>query len=136
MYSMILFEILASFFIWGYLLAQWHCWFFADVSGKKRQGKKRKLRTKEGKLLKGRWKIEKGRWKSYQMRKGLLFLFFFFFAFHFRKRWKFVLDTKMGIFYQEKTFHARKKNQEKLLCPLRKICLLCPCIGIAISCVV
>ena len=35
--------------------------------------------------------------------------FFFFFASHSSKPLKFVLE----IFYQEKAFHARRKNQEK-----------------------
>ena len=32
----------------------------------------------------------------------------------------------MEIFYQEKAFQAGEKIQEKWLCPLRKIFLLCP----------
>ena len=32
----------------------------------------------------------------------------------------------MEIFYREKAFHTREKNQEKWLCPLRKIYLLHP----------
>ena len=35
-------------------------------------------------------------------------------------------STKMGIFSRGKNIHAGEKNQEKWLCPLRKICLLCP----------
>ena len=34
--------------------------------------------------------------------------------------------TKMEIFYREKSISHREKNQEKWLCPLRKIFLLCP----------
>ena len=33
----------------------------------------------------------------------------------------------MEIFYREKEFQTRKKNQKKWLCPLRKIFLLRPC---------
>ena len=49
------------------------------------------------------------------------FFFFFFFAFHFWKRRKFVLVYQNGNFLPG-------KSQEKLLCPLRKICLLRPCL--------
>ena len=47
---------------------------------------------------------------------------FFFFCFSLLKMTEICFrSTKMGIFYRE-------KNQEKWLCPLRKICLLRPCV--------
>ena len=52
---------------------------------------------------------------------------FFFFCFSLFKITKICFEsTKMEIFYREKVFHAGKKNQEKLLYPLRKIFLLRP----------
>ena len=103
---------------------------FADVSGKKKQGKKGKgwkLRRKEGKLWKGRWKIGIGSRKSSKKRWGpFFFLLFFFFAFHFWKRRKFVLGLPKLEFSTGKSISCREKDQEKLLCPFRKICLLHP----------
>ena len=68
------------------------------------------------------------------MRRGPPFFFFFFvlfcfFFFHFSKWLKFVLGLPKLIFSTgKKTFHAGGKNQEKWLCPLRKIFLLRPCL--------
>ena len=94
---------------------------FADVSGKKRQGKKGKW----VKIEKKRWKIGNGSRKTSE--KEVRTFFFFFFCFSLLKTTKICFgSTKMGIFYREKAFHAGKKNQEKWLCPLRKICLLRP----------
>ena len=97
------------------------CWRrpIADVSGKERQGKQGKWSRKKGKSKQGRVKIENGRRKSYK--KRWVPFFFFFFAFHFSKRLKFVLGLPKW------EFPTRKKDQEKCLCPLRKICLLRPC---------
>ena len=78
-----------------------------------------KLRRKEGKLWKGGWKIGIGSRKSYKKR--------FFFCFSLLKTTEICFgSTKIGIFYREKHFTSGK-HQEKLLCPLRKICLLRPC---------
>ena len=85
--------------------------------------KKREARNKEKmEKEKGKSKRECGKLKmkgeSYKMSTGPFFFFFFFFTFHFSKPLKFVLGLpKWGIFYREKAFHARKKNQEKWLCP-------------------
>ena len=38
----------------------------------------------------------------------------------------FWIYQKWEFFYREKSISRREKNQEKLLCPLRKICLLRP----------
>ena len=57
----------------------------------------------------------------------LFFVLFCFFAFHFWKRQKLVLGLlKWEFSTGKKAFHAGKKNQEKWLCSLRKICLLRP----------
>ena len=82
-------------------------------------GKKRR------KIVKGRWKIENGGSKSYKIEEKT----FFFFCFSLFKTTKICFgSTKMEIFYREKTFHAgENKNQEKWLCPLRKIFLSSPC---------
>ena len=65
----------------------------ADLPGKKRQGKKGKLRKKkkENKKREG-GKSKNERRKSSKLRRGLFF-FFFFFAFHFSKPLKFVLGV-------------------------------------------
>ena len=93
----------------------------ADLLGKERQGKKGKWSRKEGKSRKG---IR--RKNDFFFLFFSFFFFFFFFACHFSKRLICFGSTKMGIFYWEKAFHAGKKNQEKLISPLRKIFLLCP----------
>ena len=94
------------------------CWRI----GKKEAGKKGKRGEN--------WeeKVENWKWKQENVRKRGEDLFFFFFCFSLLKTTKICFgSTKMGIFYREKAFHAGKKNQEKWLCPLRKICLLRPC---------
>ena len=100
----------------------------ADVSGKKRQGKNGKgwkLSRKGGKL-EINWK-----WKQENVRKRGEDLFFFF-AFHFWKRRKFVLGLPKWEFSTGKKHFTPGKNQEKWLCPLRKICLLRPCVAFSI----
>ena len=88
---------------------------FADLPGKKRQGK---IRKGGGGEWRGRWKIENGRRGSYQMRRGLFFFFFFFSLF---KTTKICFGcTKMKIFYRKKSISRREKNQEKMTLPLRK----------------
>ena len=100
---------------------------FADVSGKKRQGKRErgwKLRRKEGKLLKGRWKIWNGSKKVIKEGKDLSFFFFLLFTFENDGNLFWIYQN--GNFLQGKSISHREKNQEKWLCPLRKICLLRP----------
>ena len=66
----------------------------------------------------------------------LLFFSFFFFFFFFWLLFTFQNDQNLfwvyqnGNFLPEKAFHAREKNQEKWLCPLRKNFLLRPCCNI------
>ena len=83
---------------------------FADVSGKKRERKKEK------------------RSENWEEKNENCKRVFFFFCFSLLKTTEICFgSTKMGIFYREKAFHAVEKNQEKWLCPHRKICLLCTC---------
>ena len=84
-----------------------------------------------------RWKIENwkhGRRKRYKMRRGLLFFFFFFFfsSFTFQNYSNLFWVYQNGNFQPGKSIPSREKNQEKWLCPLRKIFHLRPCIGIAL----
>ena len=109
----------------------------------------REKRGKENRK-KGRWKI--GNWrKCYQMRRGRFLVFVFVFLFCFVFVFVFVLFcfcfvlfcfvlffcfslfrtteicfdfSKMGIFYREKAFHARKKSGKMTLPPLTKYFLL------------
>ena len=75
-------------------------------------------------MEKKRRKIVKGKVKNYYY---FFFFFFFFFAFHFSKRLKFVLGLpKWKFSIGKKHFTPGEKNQEKWLCPLRKIFLLRP----------
>ena len=94
----------------------WSLLTYREKIGKK----KREMGQKEGKLKKRRWKIWNWRRKSYKMRRAL---FFFFFS-----KWlKFVLSLPKWKFSTKKSISRREKNQEKWLCPLRKIFLLRPC---------
>ena len=89
---------------------------FADVSGKKKEGKKGENWEEKNENCKregGKLEMEVG--KIIKSGEDL-----FFFAFHFWKRRKFVLGLPKW------EFSTGKKNQEKWLCPLRKIFLLCP----------
>ena len=91
----------------------------ADLPGKKRQGKK----GKEVKVEKKRRKTVKGQklQNEDKMRRG------FFFCLSLFKTTKICFgSTKMEIFYREKSILFQEKNQEKWLCPLRKIFLLRP----------
>ena len=78
------------------------------------------MEQKEGKSKEGgKLKMEGG--KSNKMRRGLFF-FFFFFCFSLFKTTKICFgSTKMGIFYQEKTFHAGKKSGKITLPPFKSI---------------
>ena len=102
---------------------------FADVSGKKRQGKKGKgwkLSRKGGKLEMEAGKRQKKRW-------GPFFFFFFFLLFTFENDENLFWVYQNGNFLPGKSISRREKNQEKWLCPLRKICLLRPCIWLYIG---
>ena len=75
--------------------------------------KRRKIKKK------GMWKIENGKRKSHKMRDAFsFFFFFFFFCSSLLKSTEICFgSTKMGIFYREKAFDARKTNLKKWLCP-------------------
>ena len=97
---------------------------FAEVSEKKRQGKKgenweEKKEKKENCEKEGE-KLELEVGKIIIRGEDFFFFFFFFFAFHFWKRRKFVLGLpKSEFFYREKTFHVGKNDfapSEKYAC--------------------
>ena len=99
------------------------CWRIGKKEARKK-GKGGGNWEERRKIVKG--KVENWKWKlkSYKKMWGFFF-FFFFFCFSLLKTTEICFrSTKMEIFFREKAFHAGKKNQEKLLCPLRKICLL------------
>ena len=89
---------------------------FAEVLGKKRQGKK-------GKGV----KIEKKRRKIVIKRGEDIFFFFFFLLFTFEENGNLFKVYQNRNFLPGESISRREKNQENLLCPLRKICLLRPC---------
>ena len=102
-------------------------WEIFVVVRQKRQGKKGKrvkLRRKEGKLWKGRWKIWNRSRKSYKRGGDLFFFFFLLFTFENNRNLFWVYQN--GNFLPGKNISCWGKNQEKWLCPLRKICLLRP----------
>ena len=76
--------------------------------------KKENYKREVGKVLKKRW--------------GLFFSFFFFFflLFTFENDGNLFWVYQNGTFQPGKSISRREKNQEKLLCPLRNICLLRP----------
>ena len=94
----------------------------ADLSGKERQGKKQKWSRKEGKSRTGRWKNANG------MRKVVfVFVFVFVFCFSlFKTDWNLFWVNQNGNYLLGKSISRQGKNQEKLICPLKKIFLLRP----------
>ena len=91
---------------------------FADVSGKKRQGKKGKwwkLSRKGGKLEMEAGKRQKKRWGP-----------FFFFAFHFWKRRKFVLGLPKWEFSTGKKHFTPRKKSENDFAPSEKYACYAP----------
>ena len=70
-------------------------------------------------------KVENWKWKQENVRKRGEDLFFFL-LFTFENDENLFWSTKMGFFLPGKSISRREKNQEKWLCPLRKICLLRP----------
>ena len=93
------------------------------LAHQEKRGKEKKgtWRRKEGKLKKGRLKIENRRDESYKIRRGPLFFFFFFFFSLFKTTEICFGSTRMGIFYQEKSFHAGKKSGNMTLPPMKNI---------------
>ena len=85
----------------------------------KKEARKKGKRGEKWEEKKENCKKKKGRWNSYKNEERT----FFFFAFHFWKRRKFVLGLPKWEFSTGKKISRREKNQEKWLCPLRKICL-------------
>ena len=89
---------------------------YREKRGKEKRGKG----VKRGGRKIAHGKIWNGSRKSYKMRWGLFLLFTFendgnlFWVYH------------NGNFLPGKNISRRENNQEKWLCPLRKICLLCP----------
>ena len=104
-------------------LTLFHRVISADLQGKERQGKKgenKKKKKKENRKREGGKLIMEGG-EVIKWGEGL----FFSFAFHFSKPLKFVLRLpRMGIFFREKSFHARKKSGNITLPPLKNIPLM------------
>ena len=102
---------------------------FADVSRKKRQGKKGKgvkIEKKKRKIVKGKV----GNWKSYKEKGDDLFFFFFFFFFFcfsvLKQTEIYFGSTKIGIFYREEAFHAGKKIRKNDFAPSEKYACYAP----------
>ena len=93
----------------------------------------REKRGKEKRERGENWveKVENWKWKQENVRKrgeDLFFFFFFFFLlFTFENDENLFWVYQNGNFLPGKSISRREKNQEKWLCPLRKICLLRPC---------
>ena len=102
----------------------------ANVLGKKRQGKKGKRgeNVKKENCIREGGKLEMEVGKFVNRGEDLFFFFFFAFQFHFWKWQKFVLGLPKWEFSTGKKHFTPGKNQEKWFCPLKKICLLCPCV--------
>ena len=109
---------------WHFSLGNF-CWTTGKREGRKKRetGKEKKEnRKREGWKL----KMEGGKVTKW----GENFFFFFFFAFHFSKTNEICFEsTKVGIFYQEKAFHAGKKFRKNDFASSEKKFLLCPCVG-------
>ena len=92
------------------------CW----PTGKKEARKKEKgvkIEKKRRKIVKG--KVENWKWKVEKLQNEERTFFFFFLAFqnHYNLFWVYQNEN----FLLGKSISRREKNQEKLLCPLRKI---------------
>ena len=83
---------------------------FADVSGKKRQGKK----EKGVKIEKKRMKIVKGKVENLKLKRKSYIYIYIFLTFQITKRRKFVLGLPKWEFLPGKSISRREKNQEKL----------------------
>ena len=101
-----------------------------DLSGKDKEKKGKlgkKVKKKENWKDEGEiFKMEGGKLQN-EERFLFLFLFFFFSLFTFQNEWNLFLVYQNGNFLPGKSISRREKNQEKWLCPLRKIFLLRPC---------
>ena len=82
------------------------------------------------------WEEKKENWKRWKMKmevgkvikKSWGPFFFFFLPFTFENDGNLFWVYQNGNFLPGKSISRREKNQEKWLCPLRKICLLRPCL--------
>ena len=92
---------------------------YREKRGNEKSEKGWKLRRKGGKLEMQAGKRQKKRW-------GPFFFFFFFLLFTFENDENLFWVYQNGNFLPGKSISRREKNQEKWLCPLRKICLLRP----------
>ena len=103
---------------------------FADVSGKRGKEKRVKFEKKRRKIVKGKvenWKLKNGSRKIIKSGEDLLPFFFFLFCFSLLKTTEICFgSTKMGIFYQEKTFHAGKKIRKNDFAPSEKYACYAP----------
>ena len=89
---------------------------FADVSGKKRQGKQGKwvkIEKERRKIVKG--KVENWKWKYEKVQKEARTFFFFFFFFFLKTTEICFGFTRVGIFYRKK-----KKKSGKMTAPSEK----------------
>ena len=106
---------------------------FADVLGKKRQGKKEKgvkIEKKRRKIVKGKvenWKLDMEVGKVIKRGEDPFFFFFFFFAFHFWKRRNFVLGPPKWEFSTRKKHFMPGKKSGKITLPPQKNMPVTPC---------
>ena len=89
--------------------------FLLTPTGKREVRKKRKMEKKK----KENWKREGGENEER--------IFFFFLLFTFQNHWNLFSVYQNGNFLPGKSISCGEKNQEKWLCPLWKIFLLCLC---------
>ena len=114
---------------------------FADdreKRGKEKNGKGVKIENWEEKkesCKRGGGKLEMEVGKVIKRGEDPFLLFFFFVLFCFFLLFTFENNVNLFWVYQNgnfllgKSISCQENNQEKWLCPLRKICLLCPCIS-------
>ena len=96
---------------------------YREKRGKEKKGKGWKLSRKGGKLEMEAGKRQKKRWGP----------FFFFLLFTFENDKNLFWVYQNGNLLPGKSISRREKNQEKWLRPLRKICLLRPCIHLYLT---
>ena len=109
---------------------------FADLPGKKREGKMekgRKWRRKEGKGKVENWKWKEGKvWKWEED----FFFFFFFLLFTFQNNNNLFWGYQHVNFLPGKSISGQEENQEKSLCPFRKCSCYVPAVQDAVCVVV
>ena len=103
------------------------CWPIEEKEGRKNGKMEQERRQIEkGKVENENWMRKSDKMRR-EMRRGP---FFFFFGCHFSKPLKFVLGQPKWEFSTWKKHFITGKNQEKFICPLRKIFLLRPWVSI------